>query len=161
MVRLLSDMRRPDLWDRHAGVPKMSWSMFYDPNYMQWYVVNVRAVLLGKEVVPQSAEYARLIQAKGKWVSHQIIRYEFIYTSICGLCLAPSSTPGWEATNLVTVASALIAAATAREESRGSHWREDHPDRDDRNWSGNLDLTLPAEGDSAIPRTTFVPLASR
>ncbi len=66
-------------------------------------------------------------------------------------------TPGWEATNLVTVASALIAAATAREESRGSHWREDHPDRDDRNWSGNLDLTLPAEGDSAIPRTTFVP----
>jgi L-aspartate oxidase len=62
-------------------------------------------------------------------------------------------TPGWEATNLVTVASALIAAATVREESRGSHWREDHPDRDDRNWSGNLDLTLPPEG----PRTTFVP----
>jgi L-aspartate oxidase len=66
-------------------------------------------------------------------------------------------TPGWEATNLVTVASALIAAATAREESRGSHWREDHPDRDDEAWSGNLDLTLSAEGDSAIPRTTFVP----
>jgi len=32
-------------------------------------------------------------------------------------------TPGWEATNLVTVASALLAAATAREESRGAHWR--------------------------------------
>ncbi|TCC59566.1 L-aspartate oxidase [Kribbella pittospori] len=66
-------------------------------------------------------------------------------------------TPGWEATNLVTVASALIAAATVREESRGSHWREDHPDRDDRNWSGSLDLTLPSEGDTARPRTTFVP----
>jgi L-aspartate oxidase len=66
-------------------------------------------------------------------------------------------TPGWEATNLVTVASALIAAATAREESRGSHWREDHPDRDDAQWSGNLDLTLPADGDQAVPRTTFVP----
>jgi L-aspartate oxidase len=66
-------------------------------------------------------------------------------------------TPGWEATNLVTVASALIAAATAREESRGSHWREDHPDRDDRSWSGNLDLTLPADGDQAVPRTTFAP----
>ncbi|MFI6673496.1 L-aspartate oxidase [Kribbella sp. NPDC050470] len=66
-------------------------------------------------------------------------------------------TPGWEATNLVTVASALIAAATEREESRGSHWREDHPDRDDRNWSGNLDLTLPAEDGQAVPRTTFVP----
>ncbi|MGW6279131.1 L-aspartate oxidase [Kribbella sp. NPDC055071] len=67
-------------------------------------------------------------------------------------------TPGWEATNLVTVASALIAAATEREESRGSHWREDHPDRDDARWSGNLDLTLPSEGESARPRTTFVPL---
>ncbi|TDU90549.1 L-aspartate oxidase [Kribbella voronezhensis] len=67
-------------------------------------------------------------------------------------------TPGWEATNLVTVASALIAAATAREESRGSHWREDHPDRDDENWSGNLDLTLAAEGDSSRPGATFVPL---
>ena len=67
-------------------------------------------------------------------------------------------TPGWEATNLVTVASALIAAATTREESRGSHWREDHPDRDDAHWSGNLDLTLAAEGDSARPATTFVAL---
>jgi L-aspartate oxidase len=65
-------------------------------------------------------------------------------------------TPGWEVTNLITVASALIAAATTREESRGSHWREDHPDRDDRNWSGSLDITLPAEEDSARPATTFV-----
>jgi hypothetical protein len=32
----------------------------------------------------QSAEYARLIQVKDKWVTHQMIRYEFIYT-ICGL----------------------------------------------------------------------------
>jgi len=67
-------------------------------------------------------------------------------------------TPGWEATNLVTVASALIAAATVREESRGAHWREDYPDRDDEHWSGNLDLTLPAEEDSARPATTFVAL---
>ncbi|MEU4190636.1 L-aspartate oxidase [Kribbella sp. NPDC026611] len=66
-------------------------------------------------------------------------------------------TPGWEATNLVTVASALIAAATVREESRGSHWREDHPDRDDLHWSGNLDLTLSASGALAVPEATFVP----
>ncbi|MGW5190899.1 L-aspartate oxidase [Kribbella sp. NPDC004138] len=69
-------------------------------------------------------------------------------------------TPGWEATNLVTVASALIAAATAREESRGAHWREDHPDRDDLHWSGSLDLTLPAVAEQAVPRTTFVPRES-
>jgi L-aspartate oxidase len=35
----------------------------------------------------------------------------------------------WELHNLVTVASALIAAATAREESRGCHARTDFPDR--------------------------------
>ena len=69
-------------------------------------------------------------------------------------------TPGWEATNLVTVASALIEVATVREESRGSHWREDYPDRDDRHWSGNLDLTLPSEGQSARPVSTFVPHGS-
>jgi L-aspartate oxidase len=63
-------------------------------------------------------------------------------------------TPGWEATNLVTVASALIAAATAREESRGAHWREDHPDRDDLHWSGSLDITLDQQ---AVPQATFVP----
>jgi L-aspartate oxidase len=62
-------------------------------------------------------------------------------------------TPGWEATNLVTVASALIAAATAREESRGAHWREDHPDRDDLHWFGSLDVTLDQQ---AVPHATFV-----
>ncbi len=66
-------------------------------------------------------------------------------------------TPGWEATNLVTVASALIAAATAREESRGAHWREDHPDRDDLHWFGSLDLTLDQR---AVPQATFVPRES-
>ncbi|WP_427888259.1 L-aspartate oxidase [Kribbella sp. GL6] len=67
---------------------------------------------------------------------------------------AEPGTPGWEATNLVTVASALIAAATAREESRGAHWREDHPDRDDLHWFGSLDVTLDQH---AVPQATFVP----
>jgi L-aspartate oxidase len=43
----------------------------------------------------------------------------------------PSNLAGWEATNLVTVASALVAAATGREETRGCHWREDFPDARD------------------------------
>lgn len=51
-------------------------------------------------------------------------------------------TETWEATNLITVATALAVAARHREETRGSHWREDHPDRDDARWLGQLDLTL-------------------
>jgi L-aspartate oxidase len=59
----------------------------------------------------------------------------------------------WETTNLLTVSTALAAAATAREETRGSHWREDFPDRDDRRWSGHFD-TVMADGETTL---TFTP----
>ncbi len=55
-----------------------------------------------------------------------------------------SGTPGpaaWEATDLHTVATALVCAATLREETRGAHWREDHPDAADA-WLGHLVTTL-------------------
>jgi L-aspartate oxidase len=54
-------------------------------------------------------------------------------------------TESWEATNLVTVASALVAAASCRAETRGAHWREDHPDPDPA-WLGHLDLRLDPDG---------------
>ncbi|KWW97561.1 aspartate oxidase [Carbonactinospora thermoautotrophica] len=50
-------------------------------------------------------------------------------------------TEAWEATNLHLVASALAAAAREREETRGSHWREDFPDADER-WLGHLVTVL-------------------
>ena len=51
------------------------------------------------------------------------------------------SPAAWEATDLHTVATALVAAAARREETRGAHWREDHPDADDA-WRGHLVTTL-------------------
>jgi len=51
-------------------------------------------------------------------------------------------TESWEATNLLTVATVLTAAARARRETRGSHWREDFPERNDSQWLGHLDVTL-------------------
>ena len=36
-------------------------------------------------------------------------------------------TQTWEATNVLTVAAALVTAAARREETRGCHWREDFP----------------------------------
>jgi L-aspartate oxidase len=54
-------------------------------------------------------------------------------------------TETWEMTNLHLVASALVAAAAAREETRGSHWREDFPDRDDAGWCAHL-VTRLADG---------------
>jgi L-aspartate oxidase len=63
------------------------------------------------------------------------------------------TTEGWETTNLLTVATALTAAARAREETRGAHWREDFPDRDDRRWAGHLDVRLDRPG---VLRQRFV-----
>jgi len=48
----------------------------------------------------------------------------------------------WEATNLLTISSALTASAALREETRGSHWREDFPQRDDEHWAGHFDVVL-------------------
>jgi len=48
------------------------------------------------------------------------------------------STAAWETTNLHTIASFVATAARDREETRGSHWREDFPDRDDVDWGGHL-----------------------
>ncbi len=62
----------------------------------------------------------------------------------------------WESTNLVTVAGALINAAIAREETRGSHWREDFPDRVNARFAGHFDTVLDADG---ALRTTYVPTA--
>jgi L-aspartate oxidase len=56
-------------------------------------------------------------------------------------------TRSWEATNLVTISTALAESASRREETRGSHWREDFPSRDDARWSGHFDVTL---GDPGI-----------
>ena len=44
----------------------------------------------------------------------------------------------WDATNLHAVSTALVAAAGRREETRGCHWREDFPERDDERWYGHL-----------------------
>ncbi|MEB8341035.1 L-aspartate oxidase [Streptomyces endophyticus] len=48
----------------------------------------------------------------------------------------------WEATNLLCVARVLVAAARRREETRGCHWREDHPDRDDATWRRHIVVRL-------------------
>lgn len=46
----------------------------------------------------------------------------------------PADANGWRALNLVTVAWLVARAALRREESRGGHYREDFPGRDDERW---------------------------
>ena len=65
------------------------------------------------------------------------------------LCIDSAHTAAnrasWEATNLLTVAQAVVAAATARTESRGCHRRTDHPEPRDV-WLCHLDVRLDDSG---------------
>jgi L-aspartate oxidase len=77
------------------------------------------------------------------------------------LSMRDSDEPGtaaWEATNLHTVASFVVLAARAREETRGSHWREDFPERDDAVWRGRLVGTFSGAADAPVSRLDMHPL---
>lgn len=47
---------------------------------------------------------------------------------------AQPHTAAWETTNIALVARVLAGAALMREETRGSHWRDDFVDVDDEHW---------------------------
>jgi len=59
----------------------------------------------------------------------------------------------WEATNLLLVSRVLVAAAREREETRGCHWREDFPDRDDSGWLRHLVVRVTPDRQPVV-RTT-------
>ncbi|WP_039933367.1 FAD-binding protein, partial [Streptomyces viridochromogenes] len=67
-----------------------------------------------------------------------------------------TSEPGvdtWEATNLLCVARVLVAAARLREETRGCHWREDRPERDDTDWRRHIVVRLNPDRSLAVHTT--------
>lgn len=51
----------------------------------------------------------------------------------------------WEATNVQLLSAVLIAAAQARQESRGGHWRSDFPDTDPE-WAKRIVTTMQPDG---------------
>jgi len=62
----------------------------------------------------------------------------------------------WETTNLLTISAALADAAALREETRGSHWRDDFPERDDDRWAGHFDVSMT----DGVTTVTFHPAAA-
>ena len=64
-----------------------------------------------------------------------------VLADLAGRTSTEPSPAAWEATNLHRVATALVATATRREETRGAHWREDFPDAVDC-WRGHLVTTV-------------------
>lgn len=59
---------------------------------------------------------------------------------------ARSCTEDWETTNIHALACVLTRHALLREETRGSHWREDFPERDDARWQTRLVTSIDENG---------------
>ncbi|MFF3689843.1 L-aspartate oxidase [Streptomyces sp. NPDC002187] len=76
---------------------------------------------------------------------------------------AEPGVESWETANLLCVARVLTAAALRREETRGCHWREDRPQRDDALWRHHLVVTLTPERRLVVRQTegTAFPPTSR
>ena len=80
-------------------------------------------------------------------------------SDLAALARQTGAQPGlesWEATNLMTVAAAVVASARLREESRGAHWRDDFEGRREP-WRGHL---LVEHDDQQGLRHHFVPALS-
>jgi len=59
-----------------------------------------------------------------------------------------------ELESLLTLAEVTLVSALAREESRGAHFRQDFPERDDQNWLKHTLVRKTAEG----PQVSFKPV---
>jgi succinate dehydrogenase / fumarate reductase flavoprotein subunit len=70
--------------------------------------------------------------------------------------------PGWhtalDLTNLLTVSEAITRAALERKESRGGHFRDDHPNKDATFGAFNLVIRRSAEGEMQVERSPLRPM---
>ncbi|MGA0871187.1 MAG: hypothetical protein ACO3UM_19835 [Planctomycetota bacterium] len=58
-----------------------------------------------------------------------------------------------ELQNMLLTSALIAIAARERTESRGTHFRSDHPTRDDAGWCGHLTLRRGADGEVLVERT--------
>ncbi|WP_329401046.1 L-aspartate oxidase [Streptomyces melanogenes] len=114
-------------------------------------------------LVPEARIQIQRIMAEGAGVlrsadslAEAAARLEAIRADADGADERKAAEPGvdaWETTNLLLVARALVAAAAAREETRGCHWREDRPDRDDQDWRRHLVVRVTPDRTLDVRRT--------
>ncbi|WP_030756125.1 L-aspartate oxidase [Streptomyces sp. NRRL F-5135] len=94
-------------------------------------------VLRSAHSLREAAQALAAVQA----AADEAARGEAAHESTRGKPAVPG-VDSWETTNLLCVARVLVAAAAERTETRGCHWREDRPERDDADWQRHLVVRL-------------------
>ena len=68
------------------------------------------------------------------------------------------TTRACELANMLLVSALVTCAALERTESRGTHYRTDHPTRDDARWCRHQAMRIADDGSIALdPQSTFMP----
>ncbi|WP_166346818.1 L-aspartate oxidase [Phytoactinopolyspora limicola] len=111
---------------------------------------------------PEAGRYVQAAMTAGAGVLRSASSLQTLQARLATLSQERRSTvptpAAWETTNLHAVAVTLGRHAAIREETRGGHWREDFPDRDDTRWLGHLVSSLDPDG---ILETTFQPMREK
>src|ERR1700748_3046437 len=72
--------------------------------------------------------------------------------------------PGWhtalDLNNLLTVSEAVTRAALLRKESRGAHFRDDYPEKDETFGQFNLTVRKGEDGEMQVTREPLPPMSA-
>src|SRR5579872_4159137 len=70
--------------------------------------------------------------------------------------------PGWHTAmdlrNMLTISEAIARAAMERKESRGAHFRDDYPEKDETFGTFNLIIKKGSDGSMQVSREPLIPL---
>ncbi len=92
--------------------------------------LSLRNLMMRKMGIVRDQQLLREAQEKVGFWCRYVLNREFDVLS------------GWELQNMLTIAQLMIDSAIVREESRGTHFRSDYPNRDDLRWKTHLITSL-------------------
>jgi L-aspartate oxidase len=105
--------------------------------------VSLKSLMGRLAGVERSGEELREAVDSIRSFASYVMRYQFDHES------------GWELQNLMLTAACIVDAALARTESRGVHYRSDHPRPNDENWRRHLTMQIDVDGGHPKPGPTL------